>query len=126
MTSPAASTSYVQPFLPSKDFELSKAFYEAVGFRKRFEAPDICGYDHSSGSFLLTPYYSPDLDGHLMMAWSVDDLEAWFTEVSAADLPGRFGVPPVKPPTLQPWGLVIAYMIDPSGILWHVSQKPAA
>lgn len=36
------------------------------------------------------------------------------------DLPAKFGVPVPKPPMMQPWGLRIAYVVDPSGVLWHV------
>ena len=31
-----------------------------------------------------------------------------------------------KPPTMQPWGLRIAYVIDPSGVLWHVAERRPA
>lgn len=30
-----------------------------------------------------------------------------------------------KPPELQPWGLRVSYVVDPSGILWHVAQRRA-
>jgi hypothetical protein len=26
-------------------------------------------------------------------------------------------------PTLQPWGLVVAYVWDPSGVLWHIAEE---
>ena len=39
------------------------------------------------------------------------------------DLPANFGVPKPKPPAMQPWGLRIAYIVDPSGVLWHVAQR---
>lgn len=62
---------------------------------------------------------APRLPGQLM----VDDLDAWWAHVSSLDLPTRFGVPAPKPPKVQPWGLRIAYVIDPSGVLWHVAQR---
>jgi hypothetical protein len=24
---------------------------------------------------------------------------------------------------MQPWGLKIVYLVDPSGILWHIAQR---
>jgi hypothetical protein len=39
------------------------------------------------------------------------------------DLVKTFGVPSPRPPTLQPWGLRIAYVVDPSGVLWHFAQR---
>lgn len=28
-----------------------------------------------------------------------------------------------EPPAVQPWGLRITYLVDPSGVLWHVAQR---
>jgi uncharacterized glyoxalase superfamily protein PhnB len=53
----------------------------------------------------------------------VDDLEAWWTHIESLRLPERFGVPAPKPPAMQPWGLVVAYVIDPAGVLWHIAQR---
>lgn len=53
----------------------------------------------------------------------VDDLDAWWAHIQSLDLSSRFGVAPPKAPALQPWGLRISYMTDPSGVLWHVAQR---
>ncbi|MBK8315376.1 MAG: hypothetical protein IPL01_15720 [Acidobacteria bacterium] len=53
----------------------------------------------------------------------VDDLDAWWSHIQSLDLPSKFGVAPPKAPALQPWGLRIAYVTDPSGVLWHVAQR---
>jgi uncharacterized glyoxalase superfamily protein PhnB len=58
-----------------------------------------------------------------MMQLTVDDLDAWWTHVESLDLPAVFGVPAPKPPKLQPWGLRIAYVVDPCGVLWHIAQR---
>ena len=58
-----------------------------------------------------------------MMQLMVDDLDSWWNHIESLDLPGRFGVPAPKAPALQPWGMRIAYVVDPSGVLWHVAQR---
>ena len=58
-----------------------------------------------------------------MMQLMVDDLQAWWERILSLDLDARFGVPPPRAPALQPWGLRIAYIVDPSGVLWHVAQR---
>ena len=58
-----------------------------------------------------------------MMQLMVDDLDAWWVHIESLDLPKVFGVTEPKPPANQPWGLRIAYVIDPSGVLWHVAQR---
>lgn len=112
-----------RPFLPAKDFEKSKAFYEALGFAKLLDVPEVAIFSMGSSSFLLQHYYQQAWAENFMMQLMVDDLDAWWTHIESLDLPGRFGVSPPKPPALQPWGLRIAYVVDPSGVLWHVAQR---
>jgi predicted enzyme related to lactoylglutathione lyase len=41
-----------------------------------------------------------------------------------ADLQGR-GVPVVRPPVLEPWGLIEAWIEDPDGLRIHLVEVPA-
>ena len=122
MRSVPSGTEFVRPFLPAKDFELSKRFYGALGFEKLLDA-SVAIFRMGRGEFLLQPYYQKDLAENFMMQLMVDDLDAWSQHIQALDLPGNFGVSPPKAPVLQPWGLRIAYVTDPSGVLWHVAQR---
>jgi uncharacterized glyoxalase superfamily protein PhnB len=111
-----------RPFLPAKDFDLSKRFYEALGFTKALD-DDVAIFRIGASSFVLQNYFQKDWAENFMMQLMVDDLDAWWAHVSALDLPTTFGVPAPKPPKVQPWGLRIAYLTDPSGVLWHVAQR---
>ena len=122
MSKPPSGTELIRAFLPCKDRGLSTQFYEALGFEKLLDG-DVTIFATASGGFLLTDFYDEGLDGKLMMQLMVDDLDSWWTHITALDLPGRFGVPPPKPPAMQPWGLRIAYIVDPCGVLWHVAQR---
>ncbi len=117
-----AGTELTRPFLPAKDFELSKRFYESLGFEKLLDA-SVAIFRMGRGEFLLQPYYQKDWAENFMMQLMVDDLDAWWNHIQSLDLPSRFGVGPPKAPALQPWGLRIAYVTDPSGVLWHVAQR---
>lgn len=112
----------VRPFLPTKDFETSKRFYEALGFEKTLDS-EVAIFRAGSGGFLLQRYYQADWAGNFMMQLMVDDLDAWWSHIESLDLANRFGVPAPKPPAMQPWGLRIAYVVDPAGVLWHVAQR---
>ena len=57
------------------------------------------------------------------MQLMVDDLDGWWAHIQSLDLPGRFGITLLKAPETQPWGLRVAYMADPAGTLWHVTQR---
>jgi hypothetical protein len=58
-----------------------------------------------------------------MLQLMVDDLEAWWALIVVLALPARFGVKPPRAPAMQPWGLRIAFVFDPSGVLLHVAQR---
>lgn len=117
-------TELVRPFIPAKEFELSKQFYETLGFEKVLDG-DVAIFNAGSGGFILQRYYQKEWAENCMMQLMVDDLDAWWEHVTALNLPGQFGVPLPKAPAMQPWGLRIAYVVDPSGVLWHVAQRRA-
>lgn len=58
-----------------------------------------------------------------MMQLMVDDLDAWWTHISGLNIASRYTVKEPTAPAMQPWGLRIAYLVDPSGVLWHVAQR---
>jgi uncharacterized glyoxalase superfamily protein PhnB len=41
------------------------------------------------------------------------------------NLDSRYGVKSPRAPKLQSWGLTVAYMFDPAGVLWHIAAVPA-
>lgn len=114
-----------RPFLPARDFVLSQRFYEALGFAKELDAEDVAIYRMGASSFLLQKHYQKQWAENFMMQLMVDDLDAWWSRIRSLELPAKFGVPEPKPPVPQPWGLRVAYLVDPSGVLWHVAQRRA-
>jgi len=121
MTVPTGAES-ARPFLPARDFAVSKAFYEMLGFTKLLDS-DVAIFAVGQGAFILSNYYQEEWAGNFMMQLMVDDLDAWWAHIESLDLAGRFGVRPPTPPAVQPWGLRIAYVVDPSGVLWHVAER---
>jgi uncharacterized glyoxalase superfamily protein PhnB len=118
-------TARVRPFVPTKDFELSKRFYEALGFEKVLDG-EVAIFDAASGGFVLQRYYQKDWAENFMLQLVVNDLDAWWAHIDALDLTSKFGVQPPKPPAMQPWGVRTAYVYDPCGVLWHVAQRREA
>jgi uncharacterized glyoxalase superfamily protein PhnB len=59
---------------------------------------------------------------------SVVDLKA-FVPAQDYDLAKQFYVDLgftlnwAKPPALQPWGLRVLYLTDPTGVLWHIAEE---
>jgi len=122
MSSIPTGTELVRAFIPARDFDLSKQFYEALGFEKVLDG-EVAIFNAGSGGFILQRYFQEDWAANSMMQLMVDDLDAWWSHIESLDLSHQFGVPAPKPPALQPWGLRVAYVIDPAGVLWHVAQR---
>jgi catechol 2,3-dioxygenase-like lactoylglutathione lyase family enzyme len=112
-------------FVPTRDFELSKRFYQALGFEQVADG-EVAIFNSGAGGIILQRYYQKDWAENSMLSLMVDDLDAWWAHVESLDLPGRFGVPAPKPPVMQPWGLRVAYVVDPCGVLWHFAERSTA
>lgn len=117
-----SGTELARPFLPTQDFDRSRRFYEALGFEMVLDS-EVAIFNAGSGGFILQRGYQKDWAENCMLQLMVDDLDAWWAHLQALDLPARFGVQAPKAPAIQPWGLRVAYLYDPCGILWHVSQR---
>jgi uncharacterized glyoxalase superfamily protein PhnB len=122
VTSVWSGTERTRAFMPAKDFELSMRFYEALGFEKVLDS-EVAIFNAGSGGFILQRYFQEDWANNFMMQLMVDDLDTWWAHIESLDLKKHFGVPSPKPPALQPWGLRVLYVVDPSGVLWHISER---
>ncbi len=116
------ATDLARPFLPAKDFERSKQFYIAIGFELLLDS-EVAIFGVGSSSFILQRYYEKQWAENFMMQLMVDDLDSWWAHLSGLDLHRHFGVAEPRAPALQPWGLRVAYVVDPSGVLWHVAER---
>ena len=123
---PMIASATLGAFLPTRDFDLSRRFYEALGFTNQASGDQIALFETGAGTIILTRTHDPKWDGAFMLAIMVDDLAAWWQRIAEADLPGRFGTPAPTPPKRQPWGLEVAYVVDPCGVLIHFQQRPAS
>jgi len=115
----------LRPFVPARDFELAKRFYRRLGFEPGLETPDIAIFAAGAFSFILQNFYEKTLAENFMVQLTVDRLGDWWAALEPEALATDFGVRPPRAPARQPWGLEVAYLFDPSGVLWHVAQAPA-
>ena len=115
-----SGTEAARAFIPAKDLDLSKAFYQALGFKKLLDG-DVAIFGVGASAFILQRYYKKEWAENCMMQMMVDNLDAWWKQ--ALDLPKLFGAQAPKAPAMQSWGLRVSYVYDPSGVLWHVAER---
>lgn len=115
-----------RPFLPAKDFETSLRFYEAIGFEACRLGDTLAELNLGAHAFLLQGHYVKEWAENTIMHVLVTDVRAWWEYIDSLDLANRFGVSPPSPPRAEPWGLTVAYVSDPAGVLWHFAEVTRA
>jgi hypothetical protein len=116
----------LRQFVPAKDFDTSLRFYSDLGFSPFRLGEAMASMELGPYSFLLHAFDHENFASNFVMHLLVKNLDPWWSHISALDLAGRYGVPAPVAPELQPWGLVVAYVFDPSGILWHIAEPHPA
>ena len=113
-------------FVPAKDFALSRQFYRDLGFHENWGNDQACELQLEGYRFILQNFYVKDYAGNFMMSLMVEDADKWWEYIQSTTLVKKYELRMAKPPELQPWGLRVLYLSDPTGVLWHIAdrQKP--
>jgi catechol 2,3-dioxygenase-like lactoylglutathione lyase family enzyme len=112
----------VKAFVPSRDFALSKQFYQDLSFKLVWSSDDLAYFRKGNSSFLLQNFYVKEHAGNFMMHLLVEDVEAWWSHVQTQGLAAKYDVT-TEPPADRPWGLRDFVIVDPSGVLWRIGQS---
>jgi catechol 2,3-dioxygenase-like lactoylglutathione lyase family enzyme len=119
------TTIEVKAFVPSRDFPLSKQFYQDLGFELAWSSDDLAYFHKGTSSFLLQNFYVKEHAGNFMMHLLVEDVEAWWSHVLAQGIAAKYGVM-TEPPADRPWLLRDFVIVDPTGVLWRIGQNIGA
>ena len=112
----------LRPFVPARDFGLSKRFYQALGFVAAYEDEKIAVLKLGNVSFILQDFYVKEFADNCMVQLLVGDVDAWWRSLDGAKLVSDFGVNPPRAPAMRSWGMKVGFIFDPSGVLWHVAE----
>ena len=117
----AVTATTVRPFVPCDDFGLCKRFYAEIGFTQVHADGQIAIFACGGASFILQNYRWPSARENYMVQLAVDDVAAWWRRIAPLDLAG-YGAR-ASAPADQPWGARVLFLHDPTGVLWHISQR---
>lgn len=107
----------IRVFIPAKDFEQSKSFYQQLGFQIGMSDENLCEFINGECSFFLQNFYHKGLAENLMCQLVVSDLSDTLKNINKIDsAPFK-----LSGPESADWG-TIAYLWGPSGELWHITQ----
>ena len=113
----------LKTFVPAKDAELSKRFYTDLGFVINWSNDQIAELQIGSFRFLLQTFYVEQHAGNFMMSLQVEDADAWWEHIQRQEFTTRYPGILCKAPAMQPWGIRVLYLSDPTGVLWHITDK---
>lgn len=114
----------LKAFVPARNYGLSRAFYRELGFAENWANSEVCEMELDGCRFLLQNFYVAKLAANFMLSLQVADLDEWWEFIKRIDLQARYDLHLVRAPALQPWGLRVLYLSDPSGVLWHLTEQP--
>jgi hypothetical protein len=114
--------------LPSKDFEVSKQFYQDIGFTLCWSTDGLALLHygphgvHGLPAILLQNDYVKELAENLQMHLLVKDVDAWWAHLQAKQISQTYGVE-IGPPEDREWKMRDFTLIDPSGVFWRIAQN---
>lgn len=116
-----ATTLY--PFVPSgPDFQAALAFFAELGFEKQWEQKSLVGLRFGKAYFLLQDINVREWQENQMITFEVTDLDAYWSELNAKNLPGKYSGVKLRAPEQFLWGREL-HIIDPGGVCWHIRQS---
>jgi uncharacterized glyoxalase superfamily protein PhnB len=120
MNPPELSAIEIKAFVPARDFALSMAFYQALGFTRASVFDGIAYFHCGESSFLLQDFFVREHADNFQMHLLVGDVDAWHRKAKA--VAAQFEVE-VGEPRDQPWAMRDFTLFDPSGVLWRIAQN---
>jgi uncharacterized glyoxalase superfamily protein PhnB len=114
----------IKAFVPAKDLAQSIQFYADLGFKTNWSNKDAAEMEIGSFRFLLQRFYVKDHAENFMMSLNVADADHWWEYIESIGLKQKYPGIMARPPAMQPWGIRVLYLSDPTGVLWHIAEQP--
>ena len=112
----------LRAFVGSENYEISLKFYSALGFEVNWNEGQLAEIQTPGGRFLLQNHYNREWCQNTMLHLSVDDVVGWYEQTAVMLQDEAFGDARVRAPKAEEYGARVAYLWDPSGVLWHIAE----
>ena len=111
----------IRPFIGAANFTESREFYRDLGFEEKVLFHNMSLFTKNDLAFYLQDAYVKDWVDNTMLFLQVSDVESFYKELLALDLPKKYKGVKLTPIRVFDWGSE-CYLHDPSGILLHFGQ----
>lgn len=122
-TSVAPTVLDVKAFIPSRSFNLSLAFYEAMGWHCNWRHDGVAELEIGPSRFYLQKYYAREWAENAMLYIDVDDAAAWYAHAQGIINSEEFPGVRAEEPRYEEHGALVTFVWDPSGVLLHFAQQ---
>jgi hypothetical protein len=113
----------IMTFIPSgENFEKAIQFYKEIGFIVDSASESFAVFSKDQCKFFLQRYPNEWIQGNLMMALEVQNLDDWWTMLSGLGLEEKYENVKITPPQVYPWGVREAHLVDLCGVFWHIAE----
>ena len=103
-------------YVPAADYEVSKAFYKALGFTLTEGWGDTMDCRLGNAVFRLQNYYVKDWAENFMMKFDVEDVEAWYEHACGVLAENTYAHARIAEPEMI-GDTKILHIWDPCGVL---------
>lgn len=111
----------IRPFIGTKDFGLCRNFYGDLGFQESVLFHNMSYFSKQGFGFYLQDAYVKDWIDNTMVFLEVENVDRYWDEILALDLPGKYEGVRLIPIRHESWGKEF-FLHDPSGVLWHFGE----
>jgi predicted enzyme related to lactoylglutathione lyase len=112
----------VSAVIPAKDFQVSKAFYAALGWRVRDLDPTLAVMELAGHRIHLQNFYVRRWAEYVVLHIGVQDACAWYDRLSLILRRKVFPGAHVQRPKIDLDGSLVTCAQDPSGVTLHFTQ----
>ncbi|RYE19811.1 MAG: glyoxalase [Sphingobacteriaceae bacterium] len=111
----------IRPFIGSKDFAVSRSFYQHLGFTESIITEKLSLFKSAEISFYLQDYYVRDWLENTMLSILVSDINQCYQELQQHELENKYQGVKVLAVEQNHWGAE-CIVIDPAGALLRFTQ----
>jgi hypothetical protein len=111
----------IRPFLGSKNYEVSRAFYQDLGFKESILSINMSYFETDGLGFYLQDAYVKDWVNNTMVFMEVNDVDSFYQQLLFLKLNDKYKDVKILPVQNLDWGKE-CFLHDPAGNLWHFGQ----
>ena len=111
----------IRPFIGSKDYNLSREFYNDLGFEEFVISHNMSVFKTEEFAFYLQDYYTEDWIDNTMVFLEVDNVQQHLQHLNQSGLIEKYENVRCSEIVYNDWGSEF-FLHDPSGILWHFGE----